>query len=87
MRAARASVQACDLLLIAGTSLVVQPAAEFPTLALQAGARIILVNQTATSLDDMADIVIRADVVEVLPALVRAVRRLKNAPRFPPHEE
>jgi NAD-dependent deacetylase len=75
VQAARAAIRACDLLLIAGTSLAVKPVADLPALALQRDAHIILVDQMPTPLDDLADIVIHADVVEALPALFSELRR------------
>ncbi len=74
VQSARAAIRACDLLLIAGTSLTVAPAAGFPALALQSGARVVLVNQTPTHLDALADVVILGDVVEALPVLVNTLR-------------
>jgi NAD-dependent deacetylase len=74
VQAARAAIRACDLLLIAGTSLAVKPVADLPALALQRDAHIILVDQMPTPLDDLADIVIHADVVEALPALFSELR-------------
>jgi NAD-dependent deacetylase len=60
----------CDLMLVVGSSLTVEPAASLPELARQHGARLILVNLQPTRLDSIADIVIRADVAQILPRLV-----------------
>ena len=48
----------CDLFLVVGSSLVVQPAASLPTLAKQNGARLIIINKDRTPLDGMADMVL-----------------------------
>lgn len=71
--AATAEVQQCDLILIAGSSLEVQPAADLPFRAVHNGARAIVVNYQATELDVLADVVIHEDVTEVLPRLVEAL--------------
>jgi NAD-dependent deacetylase len=60
----------CDLMLVVGSSLTVEPAASLPELARQHGARLILVNLQPTRLDTIADIVIHADVAQILPRLV-----------------
>lgn len=66
---AQLHAQACDLMIVAGSSLEVSPINELPWLAKQAGARVIFINFEETSLDPIADLLIRADVVEVLPQL------------------
>ena len=43
--------RACDLLLVLGSSLTVEPAASLVGLALRSGARVVLVNQGATPYD------------------------------------
>ena len=63
---------ACDLFLAIGTSLSVQPAASLAVEAHRRGARLVIVNQGETPLDDRADVVLRAPIGEVLPAIVRA---------------
>jgi NAD-dependent deacetylase len=69
-REAHRLARACDLILVAGSSLEVAPAGDLPLLARQAGARLIIVNRQPTPLDDEAEIVIHADVAEALPAIV-----------------
>jgi len=56
----------CDLLLAIGSSLVVYPAAAFPTIARQHGARLVIVNGEKTPLDDVADVVLRGDIGDIL---------------------
>jgi NAD-dependent deacetylase len=63
---------ACDLFLSVGTSLSVRPASFLAVEALRAGARLVIVNQGGTPLDDRADAVLRAPIGEVLPAIVQA---------------
>lgn len=64
----------CDLMLVAGTSLEVDPAGSLPLAAVASGARLIIINKSATAADDRATLVIRGDVAEVLPTLVELVR-------------
>lgn len=75
VRGAEALLAASDLLLIAGSSLEVTPAALLPQRALQAGARLIIVNREPTYLDERADVVFRQDVIDVLPTLADEVLR------------
>jgi len=65
-----AEARRCDLLLVAGSSLHVVPAAELPFLAADHGAKAIIVNLEPTDFDLRADLVINDDVAEVLPRIV-----------------
>ncbi|HRQ38888.1 MAG TPA: NAD-dependent deacylase [Chloroflexota bacterium] len=64
----------CDLMLVAGSSLEVSPVNELPWQAKRQGSRLIIVNLDETHLDQIADVVIHADVVEILPQLAAAVK-------------
>lgn len=48
----------CDLLIAAGSTLVVHPAASFPVLAKQHGAKLVIITLSETPLDGAADLVI-----------------------------
>lgn len=61
-----------ELFLAVGTSLTVYPVARLPEIALDAGARLVIVNAEPTPLDDLAHAVIRGQAGEVLTALVAA---------------
>ncbi len=63
----------CDLMLVAGSSLEVMPAADLPALAVRSGARLILVNLGMTPYDHLADAIVRGDVAEILPQLADAL--------------
>jgi NAD-dependent deacetylase len=54
----------------------VEPAASLPELARQSGASLILVNLEPTWVDPVAEVVIHADVAQVLPELVNGLRRM-----------
>jgi NAD-dependent deacetylase len=62
--------RACDLFLAIGTSLTVQPAAMLAVEAHRKGARLVIVNQGETPLDDRAAAVLRDPIGEVLPRIV-----------------
>jgi NAD-dependent deacetylase len=62
--------QRCDLFLAIGSSLVVWPAAGFPLLARNCGARLVIINNEPTEQDDMADLVIRHDIGKTLGPFV-----------------
>jgi NAD-dependent deacetylase len=64
------AASACDLFLAIGTSLSVQPAASLAAEAQRRGARLVIVNQGETHLDDRADVVLRDPIGEVLPRVV-----------------
>jgi NAD-dependent deacetylase len=66
----------CDLLLALGTTLAVYPIAEVVPLAASRGAGIVIVNQEPTEMDDLADVLLRGSLSEVLPALVEGIPAL-----------
>ncbi|MES4791977.1 MAG: NAD-dependent deacetylase [Chloroflexota bacterium] len=69
VRAERAAA-ACDLFLAVGTSLTVYPVAGLVPLAKRSGARVVIVNAEPTPYDEIADVVLRGRISEVLPAVV-----------------
>jgi NAD-dependent deacetylase len=66
MERAEAQTLACDLFLVLGSSLVVQPAAGFPLLARRKGAMLAIVNREPTPLDDAAHLVLNDEIGETL---------------------
>jgi NAD-dependent deacetylase len=70
MTQGRELVQACDLLIVIGSSLKVSPAANLPRLALKNEVPLIIVNLAPTLLDSSADVVIQEKAGLVLPALI-----------------
>ena len=70
MRRAAELAQRCDLFLAIGSSLVVWPAAGFPLMAKNSGARLVIINNEPPEQDDMADLVIRYDIGETLGPFV-----------------
>jgi len=70
MQRAQDATLACDLFLVAGSSLVVYPAAGFPLLAKQTGARLVILNRTSTDQDEYADLVIRSGIGATLTSVL-----------------
>ena len=68
------AAQACDVMLVVGTSGVVYPAASLPGLAKDAGAFIVEINPQPTPLSPLADVVLRQPAGEALPWLVQAMK-------------
>lgn len=62
-----------DVMLVIGTSLVVNPAARLPQIAIRAGAKVAIVNREPTPLDDWFDVVYRGDSGPALSQLADAV--------------
>ena len=58
-----------DLFLALGSTLVVQPAASLPRIAVNHGARLVIINRDATPLDEVADLVVRASLGDVFTSL------------------
>jgi NAD-dependent deacetylase len=71
--AAQVAVKQADLMLVVGSSLEVAPASNLPELALENGARLVIINSQPSFLDASADLVIRTDIAEVLPRIVDLV--------------
>ncbi len=65
-----AAAEACQVMLVVGTSAVVQPAASLPTVAREHGAYVVEVNPEPTPLSAMAHEIHRGLAGEILPALL-----------------
>ena len=61
-----------DLLLAVGTTLQVYPVAGVVPVAKDAGARIVIMNDQPTPLDDLADALLRGPIGELLPSICAA---------------
>jgi NAD-dependent deacetylase len=66
MTRAEALTKNCDLFLAVGSSLVVWPAAGFPLMAKRNGAALVIINREPTEFDELADLVVRNDIGDVL---------------------
>jgi len=70
MARAQTAVEACDLCIVVGSSLVVYPAAGFPQYAKQLGAGLAILNREETPLDPMADVVVHEEIGPTLGYVV-----------------
>lgn len=71
---------ACDLLVSAGTSSLVYPAAGLIETALRRGARVIEVNPEPTPFSPRVHLRLAAPAGEALPALTEAIERCRSTP-------
>jgi NAD-dependent deacetylase len=62
MQRAQEVTLSADLFIVLGSSLVVYPAAGFPIMAKRNGARLVIVNRDPTEQDELADLVINAEI-------------------------
>jgi NAD-dependent deacetylase len=75
---AQQAAQQCDLMLVAGSSLLVAPVSELPLVASMHGAQVIVINNDRTYIDREASVVIYDDVATVLPRLVDVLEGSKE---------
>ncbi len=65
----------CDLIIVIGSSLVVYPAASIPLYAKESGAKLVIINNTPTPCDGIADIIINHSAGEVMEKLMEEVKK------------
>jgi NAD-dependent SIR2 family protein deacetylase len=82
LHASAEHAEACDLMLVLGSSLVVEPAASLVGIAIHSGARVVLVNRGETPYDDEVTLRSSAGIGDVIPPAVEEVKRALGA--FPP---
>ncbi|MBV1731688.1 MAG: NAD-dependent deacylase, partial [Hydrogenophaga sp.] len=70
LEAAEEAANACNLMLVIGTSGVVYPAAGLALAAHQRGARVVVINPEPTELDRVADHCLREPAAQCLPELL-----------------
>ena len=70
LRASNLSSQ-CDLMIVMGSSLSVMPAGQIPNLAIQSGAKLVILNREETIYDAMADIVINDELKTICSELIK----------------
>jgi len=68
----------CDLLIVIGSSLVVYPAAYMPMYAKRAGAKLVIINNTPTPYDSVADVIINDSAGEVMARIIGEVKKSLN---------
>jgi len=76
MRRSRQAAADCDLMLVVGTSAVVQPAALMPVFAKEAGAKIVEINPEKTPLTgQISDYLIRGNAGEVMNRILQQLEK------------
>lgn len=70
---AQSAAMTCDLFLAIGTTLTVYPVAYLPQMALQHGARLVIMNNGETPFDEYASARIPGQIGELLPPIIAAV--------------
>lgn len=76
LEAAQVAASQASLMLVAGSSLEVSPAAELPLLTYESGGEVLIINLGRTGLDEIATLKIEADVAAVLPTIAARVAAL-----------
>ena len=74
LKNATAHASRCDLMIVIGSSLVVYPAAYMPEYAKEGGAKLAIINNTPTSFDDVADVVIRQSAGVAMERIMEKVK-------------
>lgn len=64
----------CDLFIVIGSSLVVQPAASMPFIAKRNGAKLVIINRDPTPYDNLADIVIHGMAGSIMSSILKEVK-------------
>ena len=75
---AQQEADVCDVMLVAGSSLEVYPAAGLPMRATQHGAQVIVVNYEPTHMDEHSAVVLHEDVAITLPMIAAKVKEIKG---------
>jgi NAD-dependent deacetylase len=71
---ARGCAEDADVVLVVGTSVVVEPAASLPFLALASGALVVEVNTNPTALTGIAQYTIQSPASSALPPLLERIK-------------
>jgi NAD-dependent deacetylase len=73
-RAAETEIRKCDLLLIIGSSLEVNPVAKLPFEVVSNGGKLIIINKQVTYINSRAEVIFRENAAKVLPAIMETIR-------------
>lgn len=74
LQGATEHARTCDLMVVIGSTLTVYPAAYMPFYALEAGARLVIINMSPTPLDREATVLIRGKAGEIMSLVVAGVK-------------
>jgi NAD-dependent deacetylase len=73
--------QHCDLFIVVGSSLLVNPAADLPRVAVAAGAKLVIINQGSTAMDAFCDLRFSENANQVLPPAIEHLNKLMKNDR------
>ncbi len=76
MKMSKEHAAKCDLMLVIGSSLSVQPASNFPRKAKKNRAKLIIINIDATPQDDLADIRVAHKAGKILPHIIEKLKKI-----------
>ncbi len=74
LREAASRAANCDLCIVIGSTLVVYPAAYMPVYAVEAGAKLVIINLSATPMDEQAAVLMRTKAGEAMSMILQRVR-------------
>lgn len=66
----------CNLFIVIGSSLMVQPAAYMPVVAHKGGAKLVIINRDETACDDIADIKVKAQAGPTMASILGKVHEI-----------
>ena len=72
--AAYGASNACEAMLVIGTSAVVAPASHLPSIAKRAGAKVIEINMEPSALGNISDFVLLGSASEILPRIIKEIK-------------
>jgi NAD-dependent deacetylase len=73
---AREEVISADLLIVIGSSLTVYPAAALPSVAIETGSRLLIVDTERTPMDIYADVVVRGKAGLIMSEILKELERI-----------
>lgn len=73
---AREEIIAADMLIVIGSSLSVYPAASLPSMAIQSGSRLLIVNMERTPMDIYADVVMRGKAGVIMSEILIELKKI-----------
>jgi len=65
----------CDLLIVVGSTLLVEPSGSFPEMVKKLGGKIVIINLEKTWFDENSDIVINGKATEVLTQILQEMKK------------
>ncbi|MBC8331598.1 MAG: NAD-dependent deacylase [Anaerolineae bacterium] len=70
---ARKAAENCEVMIVAGSSLLVMPVAGLPMKAVENGAKLIIINRSETYIDERATALLNGDVAEIIPEIAAQI--------------